>query len=438
MDFRILAPDGDASVGDPTHMRIMLAAAHRATVAGHLAAAKAGGLTVTAVDIGGLALLRSLDLASQIQSGSRAIVAVGSDLTTVAVTAGGDLSFMRVLAGGADRWSEAPGIGDALTAGGITSRRPPGTSGPTSTEEVEALVGEIAASLDYFASLGDLSGLEQVWLTGSGSKYLPLVDQLQQTLRYEVLAADPLSQVDVDGSKLTADELAGAVPFIQTALGLACWQGKGSVRRLTLLPPELLRARQEHRAKSMVGATGVALLAALVGGWYLRSHDATEVHSRIAAVAAQSAVKQAAISRLDTTVSYFAAVDAGAGTVKQLEAGNVDWPSLVNEIAKALPPGLNLSDLTFGASNGTVATSSSPSGQTAGTPPAGTGDTVGMNVSGPGGEDEVAVFLRALERVPALSGVWVPSAVVASGSVTFTASATLNGAAPQVQRGGTK
>ena len=113
LDFQVLEqlPAGEpAADGTPATpmQRILLAAAHRETVANLVSAVRAAGLTVAAVDLVPLALIRAIGRrVSENGSGAEAIVSVGGGVTVMVVHEAGLPRFVRVLGLGGRLLTEA-------------------------------------------------------------------------------------------------------------------------------------------------------------------------------------------------------------------------------------------------------------------------------------------------------------------------------------------
>jgi type IV pilus assembly protein PilM len=435
LDFRIMDSSIDVGLAPagPTKMRVMLMAAHRASIDGLLAAVKAGGLNVAAVDVGGLALARSVVTADPLSVEPRAVVDVGSDLTTVAATSAGYLQFLRVLSGGAPVGEasaspapDRPGTTEGLLRG-LASDRPEATSSASE----DALVGQIVASIQYAAGQADLRGLRRVTVTGSGLERSDTLQRLRESLPYSIELADPFENVEVDTSAL-APALSGLqVAGMQTAIGLAYWGLRTDRRRLTLLPDEVVSARRQRKAATYVTAAGLVVAVALGSAWYARDHGVSSVKRQAAAIEAQTSIEQGRATRLGVVTQFLSTVNSRKKTVDALAAGDVNWPLLLQEIAQGLPPGLTLSQISV--SEGTAI-----AGATGSAAPSAVGDTVSMNVVGTGTDDQAATFLRSIAKVKALGDVVVPSESSSNGQVAFSASAVLTSHAPIVPRGSAK
>ena len=475
LDFAILASnDGDGALR-PT-MRVLVAAAPRDLVAKQAAVLGAASLRAVAVDPAPMALLRA---SRRVMSDQRtvAVVDIGAEVTMVAVREHGELRFSRTLnAGGGDLTG---GLADRLGVDRLLAEAmkrqssvPAGGIGLLSRDEMSPLVGEIDDSLAFFSSQLVGPPLEAVGLTGGPSASDTLVGEVGRHLVADVTLLDSLAGLSVARSGLSAEAAAVASTTAMLATGAAEWAFESPDRRLTLLPTDTSNAADLRRTVLLAGV-GVAAAAVAVAAVSIPLSDRVG-HERAAAAGAeaQNLTLQRKVAALEPLAADQAAITSRLGLLRTTEAGSIAWSRLLSEIAGAMPAGTRLTALSFadaaggagatGSSGGSTAagavTNSNSTG-TSGSRPSGTTGasdstgpssgivstggsagagaaigTVTMTVSGPGAEQQVAQWLRALAHVKGLSSLWVPSAGVAGGHVTFTASASVTTAAPTVAR----
>ena len=140
-------------------LRILLVAAQKEMIAGHLAAVGRAGLSPISIDLNSFALLRSLAPATAVSEGGEALVDIGARVTNVVVHQGGAPRFVRILLkGGEDvtralcsRLSLEPE--DAELAKVAASPGPADDPAVASAIDTElgALVDEVSGSLDFYA-----------------------------------------------------------------------------------------------------------------------------------------------------------------------------------------------------------------------------------------------------------------------------------------------
>ena len=210
-------------------LRILLVAAQKEMIAGHLAAVGRAGLSPISVGLNSFALLRSLAPATAVSEGGEALVDIGARVTNVVVHQGGAPRFVRILLkGGEDvtralcsRLSLEPE--DAELAKVAASPGPADDPAVASAIDTElgALVDEVSGSLDFYAVQPDAVGLERVAISGGGSLPARLAERLQAALQVPVERARPLASVRVGRLGLDPDQLAELEPRSAVPIGLA-------------------------------------------------------------------------------------------------------------------------------------------------------------------------------------------------------------------------
>lgn len=446
LDFMILPPP-PGRTPPAGRMRILLAAAHRQALDGHLAALRGAGLRAVGVDPAPTALVRATRRGNLGENRTVAVVDVGADLTLVAVRDQGILRFARVLNAGGSDLTERVAARLAVAADRAESLKrrasSAGGAGSLLTAEVDPLVAEIESSMTYFASqLGD-AALEEVWVTGGPSKSPELVAELARRLPVPVAPLDALAELDL--AELDLDEAGRAAASCSglVAVGAAEWAFDPAGARLCLVPPEAAALAARRRGMALAAGGVVVVALALAGLGALRDHQVSSARHQAIALRAADIATQARIDALSPAFATHTALAARLSVLDAVSADNVDWPALLRRISAAMPPGTHLSSLSFtdevGSSGATAqtsplttATSSSTSGTTG--PAAAPLGSVTMQVSGPPEEREVADWLVDLARTRGLSDIWVPSAEIAGSQVSFTSTAVVDQAAPLVTR----
>ena len=218
--------------------RGLLVAAAEDAVMNSIAAAEAGGLTVTDVDLTPFALVRALVRADPLgmQTETEAIVDIGATTTNLVVHTNGIPQFVRILMMGGqditDRLIQDLGVNlptaeslkretslaeeDAMTAG---LESPTGVMG----DVVMSLVEEVRGSLDYFVASSPVDRLDRIVLTGGGSLVPGLEERLEFATGLPVRRGVALSALGPGHSGLTTEHLAFADPLAAAAVGLAIW-----------------------------------------------------------------------------------------------------------------------------------------------------------------------------------------------------------------------
>jgi len=210
-------------------LRVLLAAAQKEMLAGHLKAVTAAGLQPVGIDLNPIALLRSLGPLAGLAEGAEAIVDVGARITNMVIHDNGVLRFLRILVmGGEDTTATLERVLEvdhdaaertklAVSAGSEAN--------PDAAELVEqrldSLVEEVRGSLDFYRAQQDATPLARVVVSGGGSLLGQLVERLQAASNVPVERGRTLAAVRVGRLGLPAQQLAELEPRMAIPVGLA-------------------------------------------------------------------------------------------------------------------------------------------------------------------------------------------------------------------------
>jgi len=206
-------------------LRVLLVAAQKEMLAGHLEAVREAGLRPEGIDLNPIALLRSLGPVAGFEEGAEALVDVGAWVTNMVVHDNGVLRFVRIqLMGGEDVTST---LEQALEVDRDTAERTKLTA--SAGGEVDSEAGDLVAkrleevrgSLDFYRSQQDATPLGRVVVSGGGSLLGPLVERLQAVTGVPVERGRTLAGVRVGRLGLDAEALAELEPTIAVPVGLA-------------------------------------------------------------------------------------------------------------------------------------------------------------------------------------------------------------------------
>lgn len=196
------------------------------------------------------------------------------------------------------------------------------------------------------------------------------------------------------------------------------------MRRVELLPARYEARRRERRNLGAVVIAGLLALLLLLGYWFLIGAQINTEKNRLAAAQAENAALQVRINELQRFALLAAEVQAQRSALQSVFVGDINWPTLLTEIAMVIPGEVWLTALT---SSATAAEGGSPVGtETAAIRisnelPAGRIQFTGASLTLPG----VAKWLISQSKVEAFSAVWLNSATTAEtapeqqGSTTF-------------------
>jgi type IV pilus assembly protein PilM len=432
-DFRVLDRTPEPGEDGKASVRILLVAGHRDVLLSHIAVLKSAGLEATAIEAAPLALLRLAPLPEPGPDGSpplEALVAMGAEITTVAVRQGVSPRFIRSLAIGGDKLTA--GIANSLQVDRAVAERIKRSAfidAPTQVAEVQRaasqelheLAEEVRATVDFFASQSDGAVVDRILVTGGASQTHGLIESLGDTSGTQVLRMNPFALVDAEHAGLDQDQLALVAASGTTAIGLALWAVESDgPTRLSILPEDVAQARRNRRLAA-VAAGGVAVLAGLLalgtGSEYLAVHHTrTEVRTALR----HAASLQETVNLLQAkAVVHREAVSRQALVVSAL-GGDINWVGLINQLDALLPPGTTITSFS---GQRTVTTSSTAAPASSSATPSDSVGAVSLSLTGPGGLPTAAAWLKGLEADKSVQGSWLSDLSVSpqGDQVTFNA-----------------
>lgn len=252
LDFQVL--DEFLTDNGERMLRIMLVAAHRATIRTTVEAVERAGLTPGGIDFIPLTLIRSLGARGMGPGGEgEAIIDIGAGVTNIVVHENTIPRFARVLSiGGNDltdalaaglgvSFEDAESIKQRLGLGGpeaIPSSPPvdPGqpvggvpqtgdVAGRILDQRATSFVEEIRGSLDYYLAQAEATRISRVILSGGASKLPGLAQRLANALRLPVEHGRVLGSMKVGKIGLNDAQLAEAEPLMAASVGTALGAG---------------------------------------------------------------------------------------------------------------------------------------------------------------------------------------------------------------------
>jgi type IV pilus assembly protein PilM len=424
-DFSVLDRGADTDEDGKSTMRILIVAAHRDMLRSHMAALKGAGLEPTAVDAVPLSLMRVVPPSSgpgNGRSGVEALVAIGAEMTTVAVRQNGVPRVIRSLAVGGAKLTEGianamhveTSVAERLKRGEVPDGSPQLVQARRAiTPELRDLAEEVRATVDFFVAQSDGAVVDRLLVTGGASQTAGLIEALAGGMSVEVQRIDPFAALKVDQLDLDDLQFERARASAATAVGLALWPLEPAGSRLSVLPDEVAAARRARRIMS-VAAVGVAGVAGVLGlVTVAQSLEVNHARAQVRAVQSRVGILQSQVSTLQAQTAVHGKVHARQTLVVTALTGDIDWVRLLGQLGSVLPPNVSLTSF---AGQRTQASPSS-SAQTS-TPGVG---TLTFQVGGTGGLPTVAAWLDGLQKDHALQGTWVDSISITStgGKVTF-------------------
>ena len=415
-------------------LSILLVAAHREMLRALMASLEGAGLTASRIALVPLALIRAVhtpghgfdggddDRAGQVE----AIVGIGAGVTNIVVHADGMPYFVRTLTTGGNIVSEELASEMAVSldeAEGLKRRADPISQLPEESRASQVvgmsaspLLEEIRGSLDYYRAQAGDQRLERVLITGGGGRLPELAERLGSMLGLPVEPARPLDDIQIGDTGFTPEVVESSADLLAVALGLALEAESSvtTVRRLTLLPPEIYEKRKERRQMALAGAGVAAVAALLMAAFLARSSSVDERQAAADLEESRTAQLQSQVAALAGVEVMQADVAARRQTISGLLANDVAWTTLLEEVSTVLP-----NDVWLTSFNGSAGDKTVP----------GSVDFAAMGFD----QTSAARWLLRLGELDALDGLWLPSSTKSEGDgrdlITFSSTATLTAAA---------
>jgi type IV pilus assembly protein PilM len=421
LDFQVLE-ETVSPEGDP-RLRVLLAAAEADMVRTHLAAVENAGLRASAVDVIPFALVRALNLDGAARSfeedgTAEAIVCIGGGVTNVVVHRGGAPQLVRVLQVGGDDINETiareynvdlDDAEDMKRRANASSVFPSMTSAArVVSDRLTALVGEIRGSLDYYMAQPDSVPIGRVLVTGGGARTPGLMERLRTELAGRVELAHPLAGLRVARTGLSESQLVELEPLLTVPIGLAlAGARRKGIRRISLLPSEVVAVERRRRQSIAVGAGVAGLAVILLALWAAKGRQVTRERERAVEAERQITQLKAEEAALSDTTALGADLAARQSQVKAVLVDDVAWTRLFQEVATVIPNDVWLT--AFTALKGAPGT---------------------VNFTAKGfDQTSTARWLLRVGELKSLSGLWVPNSArtgpEGGALVNFTSTASL-------------
>jgi type IV pilus assembly protein PilM len=464
LDFQVLEelPVGEPAADGtpaPQTQRVLLAAAHKDLVGSLVAAVRGAGLTVAAVDLVPLALIRAIGRrVTDNGPGAEAIVSIGGGVTVMVAHEAGLPRFVRVLGLGGRLLTDAIArdlnlpFEQAEALKRQTDRVPQQVADrarAAMARPLGDLVEQIRGSLDYYRAQPGAPRLLRVTLTGGASLTPGLAEQLGGLVGLPVERATPREQLTIADIGFPAEHVEDLDPYLPTPAGLALG-GLATGRRINLVGSEGLAAAARRKLILIGAVVGVLLLLALGGIWWIRKSALDTEKDRLSQAQAEIAtlnVEKASLSDAETTQTE---VDTLQGQVESVLATDISWSRMLQEIARTIPndtwltafqgtsgttPGASGSSsstlvpsttpTTTAAGESTTTTTTGSSGDTSSTvapvtpaAPTTVSGTATFTVVGLDFRSVAAWIQRIGTQVPSFSDLWVPTATRGSSAAT--------------------
>jgi type IV pilus assembly protein PilM len=427
-DFSILEESPVGPDGRQT-MRILMVAAHKDLLNGHLAALRGAGLSAVAMNPTSLALMRVVG--GEHSNGVEVMVSIGSELTTVGVRENGVPRFIRSLSVGGAKLTETIANGmhlelavaERLKRGHVPDDLPQiAQARKAMSVEMRDLADDIRATVDFFMSQAEETTINRLLITGGASQTEGLAAAVAGNLPCGIEQIDPFQALSVGDLELDADQLEQARASATTAIGLALWHCESPLIRLSVLPEEVAAARRARRFMTLA-ACGLAGLTAALG--VVGADQALSVRSaqhQVTEAQQQEAALNAEVAQLTTATAVHGQVQSRAQLVITSLQGDLDWVRVIKQLAASMPTNLELTNFSA-----TRATSPESTANASGSGTVSVVGTLTFSVTGSGGLPAVSSWLKGLQNDPDLTATGVAGISVTGndGSVSFSSTSYL-------------
>ena len=338
-------PTGEGPAAQPMS-RVLLAAAHKDLILNLTGAVRAAGLSVSAVDLVPLALVRSVGRrVADNGTGVEAIVSIGGGVTVVVVHELGIPRFVRILGSGGRAVTDAVARDLELTPDQAEAVKRQLDTAPADladrarramTRPISDLVEQVRGSLDYYRTQPDSVRLLKVTLTGGGALTPGLVDQLVDTVGVPVDLARPREHIAIGDIGFPDDQLGLLDPFLPVPVGLALG-GLLTGKRIDLLGTGGKEPLDRSRLLRIGVAAAVVLVLLLGGLYFLKKNQVDDERDKLAAAEAENRALQSKINALSDVAQRQTQIEALAAQTQGLLVTDVAWSSVLQALSRTIP-----------------------------------------------------------------------------------------------------
>lgn len=235
IDFHVIGPAETEG-----EIEVMLVAAQNELVNSHVAAIEAAGLTPIAMDVQPFAILRSLGMETSDTERCTVLVDIGAGTTDVVIFKGDIPKFTRIIPFGGQRFTEAVaegmncGFGEAddlkQQSGRVFLGDEPELNDPNNLSVkmfdilrpvLEELLLEVRRSVDYYKLQNRGEVIDEIVLTGGGSKLAGLERWLENELGISARIGNPFDNIKANPRQFNATTLSNLAPMLAVSVGLA-------------------------------------------------------------------------------------------------------------------------------------------------------------------------------------------------------------------------
>ena len=213
-------------------MKVLLVASKKDVIQSRVKLLKSAGLEPALIDVDPFAVGNAFEFVARANAdtslGARvsALIDIGAAKTTVTVVKGHEPRFTREVYLGGEDFASAVGKGLGVDAAEAESlKREPGERfdevAQSLSHAIDELANEVQLSLDYYEDRQDGERVENVYLSGGGSRTPQLGEALERTFERTTTHWSPVSGLSVDGDVVDAELLTENSAQLAVAVGLA-------------------------------------------------------------------------------------------------------------------------------------------------------------------------------------------------------------------------
>ena len=175
-----------------------------------------------------------------------------------------------------------------------------------------------------------------------------------------------------------------------------------TVRRINLLPEEVIIRRRVRRQTTYLGFGAVVFILLLAVVWFIRQGQLHDQQDQLAVLDAEAATLQAKVTHLQEFATLEQTVKQKEATLATAMAGDVAWSRLMIELSMIIPGDSWLTAL----SGSSAAAAPAPAAAAGAAPALGNLNFSVVTFDFPG----VAKWITRLQELKSLQNIWVPSA----------------------------
>lgn len=234
LDFQVLGKTPE----DDTQMEVLLAACKRDVIEDYQLALGEAGLVASCVDCAVFALENAMRglmadrlkgdvpgaLADPEEARAHALVNIGASLLNINILKNGRMAFVRDQFYGGNNLTEAIQKAEGFSLQAADQMKKDNFQSIRAEvldEFYTGLAGELARSLDFYATSHADSPVQKIFLSGGGALIPGIADEVEQRLNIEAEVLNPLLAVRTSARKFDADYLNRIGPRMMVTAGLA-------------------------------------------------------------------------------------------------------------------------------------------------------------------------------------------------------------------------